>query len=62
MVTIIRAAGNLRSREFWPLHNNMNNGFSTIIITNSDMTLKGPKYIQCSKCEFKNFLTILVAW
>jgi len=58
MVTIIRAAGNLRIREFWPLHNNMTNGFSTIIITNSDIKLKGPKYIQCSKCEFKNFLTI----
>jgi len=29
MVKIIRTAGNLRNREFWPLHNNMHNGFCT---------------------------------
>jgi len=55
MVISIRAAGNLRSREFWSLNSNMNNWFSTSIITSSDMKLKGLKYTQCSKCEFKTF-------
>lgn len=61
-ITRTAAAGNLRNREFWPLYNNMNDGFSTGIITISDMKLKGLKYIQCSKYEFKNFLTNLGAW
>jgi len=55
MVISIRAAGNLRSREFWSLNSNMNNWFSTSIITSSDMKLKGLKYMQCNKCEFKTF-------